>query len=858
MTPERARQIQNIYRQAVVLPEDERRLFLRDACAGDEDLRHEVQQKLAAHSAETLTLKESANPPHLVAGDPPAKVIGAIIGRYTILGQLGAGGMGVVYRGRDEQLRRDVAIKVLPAPHWDDSVARARLLREARAAASLNHPSICTIYEVGEAHGQVYIAMELVEGRALSQLLAERGLLSEDLIIHYALQLTDALGHAHERGIVHHDLKTANVIVTPEGRCKVLDFGLAKRMGSEGIAEGTTLTALTETGALTGTPAYMPPELLRGQATDARGDVWALGVMLYEAAAGERPFKGNTPFELTSAILNQELPPLPGSIPLVLRNVIERCLEKDPEKRYGHGRDVHAALEAIKTGDTTVLAAWLSGRRRRRYALGIGVFALAVALTVGLAVLNPGGVRDKLASFVSTARVETVAVLPLDNHSGDPEQDYLADGMTDALITSLSKFGSLKRVIGYRSVMRYKNTQLPLQEIARQLNVASLITGSVIRSEDRVSVNIQLIKPSTGEQVWADSYQRGWKDRLTLQNDVLRAITEQLRVRLTEEEKAELAQSRPVNPEAVDAYRNGMAYWHKHTAEDVERAEKYFQLALEKDPEYIDAYVGLGWVLVYFGTATMSSHEVLAAWRKIEQKIRDLDPTQNVRRGLVEFYYEWDWAGAEKGFKYGIELKPNAADSFMFYWEFLSSMKRIREAGEVVERCLDLDPLNPLSQDSKGRYLIYARRYDDAIAWFKEFIKNGSDFGVGSMRLWTAYHHKGMQKEAFEQAVASFAGIPEIQQVLNHGYREAGYPGAMRLLADAMAKGPSAHKLCPNIARLYTYAGDKESALTWLEQAYDERDSGLVQIQIDPDWETLHAEPRFQSLVQRMKFPQSE
>jgi serine/threonine protein kinase len=313
-----------------------------------------------------------------------------------------------------------------------------------------------------------------------------------------AFMLTDALAHAHERGIIHCDLKSANVIVTPGGRCKVLDFGLAKRLET---SDQTAQSVLTETGAIAGTPAYMSPEQLRGQIADARADIWALGVMMYEAAAGVMPFRGNTSFELVSAILNQEPHPLPGKVPIALRSLVERCLEKDPEKRYRQAAEVHAALEAIRAGNASNLAAWLRNVRRRRFALAICATVVAVVLVVSLSVFKPLAVRDRLTSLLAP-RIESVAVLPLANLSGNPEQDYLADGMTDALITELNKFSGLKRVIGRSSVMRYKNADRTTADIARELSVASLITGAVIRSDDVVRVTIQLINPVTGAQLW--------------------------------------------------------------------------------------------------------------------------------------------------------------------------------------------------------------------------------------------------------------------------------------------------------------------------------------------------------------------
>jgi len=880
VTQERLRQIEDLFHRALEREEKDREAFIREICAGDPYLRQEVEQLLMAsrktkesadwlmevrQEAEQLFLARHQAPPMAFgAGDdvPTSEVqnpiIGTMLGHYSISHKLGEGGMGVVYQGRDEQLERDVAIKVLPASHEGDSVARARLLHEARAAASLNHPNICTVYEIGEANGQIFIAMELVAGQSLRRQLEEKGPLPSAQIVDYGLQLTDALAHAHDRGIVHRDLKSANVIVTPGGRCKVLDFGLAKRVENEAEPDRTTQNVITKTGIIAGTPAYMSPEQLRGKTADARTDIWALGVMMYEAAAGVMPFKGNTSFELVSAILNEKLQPLPAKVPVALRSVVERCLEKDPEKRFRLATDVHAELEAIRGGEASSVSAWVHSFRRRRFALAISGVFVTVMLLAGLVIFSRLAVRDRLISLFSP-RVESVAVMPLANLSGDSEQDYLADGMTDALITELNKLSGLKRVIGRSSVMRYKNANRQTADIARELNVASMITGAVIRAGDLVRVTIQLINPVTGEQLWADRYERDFRNILALQNDVLRSIIEKLRVKLTPEEKALLVQPRPVNPAAYENYLRGMVHWANYTPEEVEKAGEYLQLALKEDPDFIEAMEGQVSVLVYKAGEAADAREFLTKLDEFEQRIKAIDPAVPLGPNQ-QFYWKWDWAAADEGYKYFYKHRPGCTPYFIFYSDFLASMKRMKEAGEAVERCLELDPFNPLAQDSKGRYLIYAHRYDEAIAYLNDFIKSGNDFArrAAPVRLWTAYHHKGMYEEAFKQAQASFSEVPPLEQPLEQGYKEGGYKAAMQRLADLLVLTPAANALSwtPNIARLYAYAGDKDHAIEWLEEAYRRQDYGLVQLQIDPDWDTLRTDLRFQKILASMKFPQ--
>ncbi len=438
------------------------------------------------------------------------------LGPYEIVAFIGAGGMGEVWRARDTRLEREVALKVLPASTLADPTARARLLREARMASQLNHPNVCTIHEVGESDGRAYIAMELVEGRSLASLLAGGGLPAEQ-VLKLGLQLADALAHAHERGVVHRDLKSGNVNVTLEGRVKVLDFGLAKRLASEDLAKATTLTqaSLTEAGAIVGTLAYMAPEQLRGEGADARSDVWALGVVLYEMAAGRRPFRGDTSYELSSAILSQPPAPLPATVPGPLAAVIERCLGKAPAQRYQRGGEVRAALEAVASGETLppwpALRAWVVCHR------GQTLLTCASALLAVLVGLDVGGVRSRVLGGPGGAQAIRMAVLPFANLSGDPQQDYLSDGLTQEMIAQLGRLHpETLSVIARTSVMRYKKTETPIDQIGKELGVQYVLEGSAQKEGGRVRVSAELIQVKDQAQLWADTFERELSGALAL------------------------------------------------------------------------------------------------------------------------------------------------------------------------------------------------------------------------------------------------------------------------------------------------------------------------------------------------------
>jgi serine/threonine-protein kinase len=451
--------------------------------------------------------------------------------------------MGEVYRAHDEQLDRDVALKVLPAQALTDPTARARLLREARSAAALNHPHICTIYEVGEAGGQAYIAMEMVQGKLLSEVVPEQGLPVET-VLRLGSQIADALAHAHERRIVHRDLKSPNVMITPEGRAKVLDFGLAKRLSGEEAAEAATksLATLTEAGALVGTVPYMAPEQLRGQPADARSDVWALGVVLYEMATGRRPFQGQTGFELSSAILNQVPPPLPAAVPAGLGAVVERCLAKEPGQRYQQGSEVRAALEAVQSGAALPgWPAWRYALSRRRWLVLVATLAAVLAIVAALAVIFGGG----------TPRIRSLAVLPVKNDSGDPGQEFFADGMTDGLIAGLAQIKAIK-VISRTSVMQYKEVKKSLGQIAKELGVEGIVEASVIRAGGRVRVTAQLIDARRDQNLWASNYERNTTDVLVVQSEVVQAIAGEIKAAVTPQESGRLKAARQVDPEVYD------------------------------------------------------------------------------------------------------------------------------------------------------------------------------------------------------------------------------------------------------------------------------------------------------------------
>jgi len=788
-------------------------------------------------------------------------VSGKTLAHYRIVGKIGAGGMGEVYRAHDEKLDRDVALKVLPASALTDETARVRLLREARTASALNHPHICTIYEVGEADGQVYIAMEFVEGKPLSELVRGQGLPVETAL-RYGSQIADGLGHAHERGVVHRDLKSANVVITSEGRAKVLDFGLAKRLEGRELSEVTTQSQvlLTQPGAVMGTLPYMAPEQLRGEPADARSDVWALGVVLHEMLVGERPFRGQTGYELSSAILNQPPPPLPAKVPVELRAVIEQCLAKEPGRRYQRAGEVRAALEAVQAGTAVVpWAVW--GRRlaRRRFLALAGALAALVAVLVGL---NVGGLRERLLGGVAPGQITSLVVLPLENLMGDSEQDYFVAGMHEALITELSKIGALT-VISRTSAMRYRNTDKSVPEIARELGVDAVVEGSVLRVENTVRITAQLIEAATDRHLWADNFDRELRDILALHSDVARAIARQIRVTLTPKEESRLAAARPVNPEAFEAYLKGRFHQNKQTPEDFDIAERYYQLALQKDPNYALAYAGLGvlWLL-RASTGFQAPSETFPKATAFLAKAMELDDSSaevHSHLGSYKRGVEWDWAGAEMAFQRALELNPNLANARFLYADLLVVLKRNEEWKREIKRARELDPLNDFKESYYGWHLNYLGRYDEAIPIFQRLLSTGPNKATNYLGLWGAYYKKGMYDEALAAAKSYFAAIGdhEFADALGTGRGETAYRAGMKRAGEVMAaRSKQRHVPAIRIARMFAHAGDKNSAIQWLEKAYQARESPMVRLGVFWDWDDLRSDPRFHSLLRRMNFPE--
>jgi TolB-like protein/Tfp pilus assembly protein PilF/predicted Ser/Thr protein kinase len=841
----------------------ERDAFLEKACDGDEALLDEVRSRLWQDSQiQGLSERPTADAgPQAVSGEEPHLPAGARLGPYEILGPLGAGGMGEVYRARDPRLKREVAIKVLPEAAASDADRLRRLEREARAASALNHPAIVTIYDIGEDEGTFFIAMEHVEGQTLREALAE-GPLPAGRILSLAVQIGEALAKAHAAGIVHRDLKPENVMVTSDGHPKILDFGLAKveRPVAEDDSTMATETKATRHGAILGTAPYMSPEQAAGRPVDHRSDQFAFGSMLYEMATGKRPFKKATVPQTLAAVIQDDPKPIRKvnyALAVELSTIVERCLAKDPAERFESTADLVRELKAVPEAPTP----WRAHRRMLWGAVGVLVALLGAMLAPQLA-----GRWDRLFSPAGPASIESIAVLPLRNLSGDPEQEYFVDSMTETLITNLAKIGALK-VASPSSAMRYKGTDKPLTEIARELDVDAVVDGSALRAGDSVRVMVQLIDGETEEALWAESYERDLENVLLLQSEVAQAIAGEVQVALTPEEVGRLADARTVNPEAHDFYLKGSYHWKKQTPEDLETAQRYFERALEEDPAYAAAHEGLAWVWAVRQQLAITSPDEAgpkakeAALQAIE--LDDSSAGAHAALALAKTLADWDWAGAEAEWRRALELDPDSADAHAFFGDFLAIAGRTNEAVGHAERAVELDPFNALFHALSARVLYFDRRYDDALAAAGTALGSQPDMLLARDAQQAALYLEGRRDEHLADRRDWIAGDAELVTAFDQGRAEGGPEGAHRALADLLAARleESGQRVAPGgfgimgVAQQYLFAGDLDRVVESLQKAYEARTPKLLDIGHGPLWDPLRSDPRFQELLRRMNLP---
>jgi eukaryotic-like serine/threonine-protein kinase len=773
----------------------------------------------------------------------------ALADRYNLERELGRGGMATVYLARDLKHERPVAIKVLH-PELGMALGPERFLREIRYAARLQHPHILTLLDSGECAGLLWYTMPYVEGESLRDRLQREVQLDLDDSLRIAYQVAQALGYAHEHGVIHRDVKPENILLAKNGTL-VADFGIAKALEAPGIER------LTETGLSLGTPAYMSPEQTAdSRQLDGRSDLYALGCVVYEMLAGQPPFTGPTAQSILARHAVDPVPSLRTIRPTVPRGVetaIVKAMAKVPADRYAGMAQFAEALTRAEPARTP---------NRRLPAMILGGLILTAAVLALLAGSDLGGLLRGLRGEPAVSRIRSLAVLPLESLSSDSSQEYLAVGMTDELITNLAQLGAL-RVIARTSVMRYKGSKKTLPEIAHELHVDALVAGTVQRVGDRVRVGAQLI-PAVGDQaVWANSYAGDVRDILALQSRVAQAIAQQIRVAVTPAERVRLTTVRQVDPRAYEAYVRGRYFLGKRTKADFQRAVDYFMGAINADPTYAAAYSGLADSYNMLGYYTvLAPKEAYPKALSAARKALELDSTLADAHASLAWalqMFTWDWPVAGREYRRAIELNPGYVTGHAWYGTYLAAMGQHDQAIAEGKRAQELDPLSLITSAALARPFYNARRYDDAIAQSKKTFEIDPRYHRAFYWLGLAYEQKSMFDQAvaaFHQAIIYSDSVPLYVAAAGHAYAAAGRrPQALKVLQRLEALSSKSYVSAFDIALIHLGLGDMDRAVEWLERAYQERSDGLVFLNVDPRLDRLRLDPRFGSLVRRVGLP---
>jgi len=769
--------------------------------------------------------------------------------RYQILEQIGSGGMGVVYRALDERLRREVAVKVLPSDLLADEASRNRLRREALSLSRLNHPRIGTVHDFDTHNGTDFLVMELVSGATWAELLRVEPLSTPEAV-RIGAQIAEALEAAHEQGILHCDLKPGNVMVTPKGDVKVLDFGLARRIRNpDANAAGTTLTSGSHTEeGIAGTLPYMAPEQLSQGAVDARADLWALGVILYEMTTGRRPFQGDT-FTLIGEILHREPPrarTVRESIPPWLESVILRCLKKDPGERYVEASSVLRDLRETRSPD-----------RSKPRAMAIPISLAAVALVVGVAMLVRFASKERNAEPATSSK-HSIAVLPLVNLSGDSSQDFFVDGMTDEITTALAQVGAL-RVISRTSAMQFKGTRLPLPEIARTLHVDWIVQGSVRETPDSVLIATQLVDPKTDRYLSVQSLERPRNRVLALQNEVAVALAGQIRAAVTPEERARLEAPSVVDAQAHDAYLRGRFYYNQSdTEESLRRALSEFQRAIVMDPTYARAYVGLAETYTQLSSVVLPAKEAMPKAQAAAERALEIDSTlapAHATLAYIQAFYHWNWEEGEREFRRAIALGQGEAATHQNYGYLLNNLGRFEEAKTELRQAAEIDPLSTFIPIQQLFPLYGSRHYDDAIAAASKVLEADSTAALARFIRAQAYLGKGETQIAYQDIERAYASYKQPLFLAYLGYID-GIEGkrdrALRV-KEELEHPPGGRFVQPyTMAVVFVGLGDRDSTFAWLQRGIEERSEEATYVKVDPIMDPIRSDGRYPGILRRI------
>jgi eukaryotic-like serine/threonine-protein kinase len=833
--PNRWDRVKRVFQAALERSPERRAAFLADACGDDAPLRVEVESLLRAHEQAGSFAERPAV--DAVTGRPLQR--GDRIGPYEIVELAGAGGMSDVYRARDAKLGRDVAIKVLPPVFTSDADRLARFEREARMLASLSHPHLLTVHDVGNVDGRPYLVTAFVGGGTLKTwALAETRTWRQS--VELLVGVADGLAVAHAAGIVHRDVKPDNILVSTHGDATLADFGLARLFEAvDGAATTPTVAAVpTRPGLIVGTIAYMSPEQAAGKPADARSDIFSFGIVLYEVLAGRQPFTGASDLEVLQRVQHQPAEPLGEEIPPALRMVVEKALEKDPADRYQSMRDMVVDLRRLarQTGETR---APVATRSRRGVALAVAALVIIAMSAVALWTMRP--------TATDAPRIRSIAVLPLQNLSRDPDQEFFSDGTTEALISNLAQIHDLD-IIARTSIMRYKGTTKTVPEIGRELGADAILEGSVQRVDSAVRITVQLIRASTGTHLWAREYERDAADVLKLEAEVARTIAQEIQAHLTPEEAGRLASARPINPDAHEAFLLGRYHRNKILVEEQKQAVPYFERAIQLQPDYAAAWAGLSqalWGLRLNGVTNVDGPMRAAAAQAIA-----LDPNLSEAHAAMALINlaDWDWAGAEQEARRAIALDPDVNSSLV---TLLNITGRHAEAIALSEHAVRLNPLSAEAHRLYGNVLFWARKYEDAVSRQKRAL-DLEPRHVGAMSiLGAAYEMLGRPQESL--AVYERSELRESPQIARVYARLGRRDQALRVLNGLVKRGRPLDLQAMAIA--YFALGDKDRGFEWLTKAFDQRSGFISAANVNPGFDGVRDDPRFKALVARLKLP---